>query len=134
MLALSQTSMYSGLYPDIRLSLGRIAWPARRRVAGLDPVPGVQDVGTVVVARLGLDEHRAAEDLGLELLPLARADHGDALDVLGVLREELDLLPARGPVRAGHVGEVGEDPDRALAAFSDRALDLREKCLRLPRP
>src|SRR5512134_22363 len=75
----------------------RLARTRVRGIAGLDPVPRVEDVGAVVIARLGLDENGAAEDLRLELFPRPRSDHGDPFDVLRVLREKPDLLPSRGP-------------------------------------
>src|SRR5262249_1620875 len=67
------------------------------------------------------------EDLGLQLLPLVRSDHGDALDVVGVAREKLDFLPACRPLGAGHRRQIREDPDRPLLALLDRTLELGEE-------
>ena len=78
----------------------------------------------MVVARLGLDQDRAGENLRLHVLPFVRADDRHALDVLGVLREELDLLPPRRPLGARHRGQVRQNPDRALAPIADGHLDL----------
>src|SRR5262245_48914932 len=101
----------------------------RARVAGLDPVPRVEDLVLRVIASLGLDQDGPAENFGLQLLPLLRSDDGDALDVVRVPREELDLFPPRRPLGSGHRRQICENPDRSFSPFPDRPLDLRKKCV-----
>src|SRR5262249_44213289 len=80
-----------------------------------------------VIARLGLDQDGPAENLGLQLLKLLRSDDGDALDVIRVLRQELDLLPPRRPLGSGHRREVRQDPDGPLPPVCDRSFELRKE-------
>jgi hypothetical protein len=93
------------------------------------PMPGVQDLVGVEVAGFGL-EAAGGEDghLGY-LLPVDVANDGHAGDEVGVLAEDVHLLPARGPGGAFHVGQVGEQADGLAVLRGDDNVDfLCEVC------
>src|SRR5580692_8034881 len=97
-------------------------------LTGSDPLPGRIDLGACEVAGLGLKNGGSSEDHRDYFFPFVGADHRHARDVVGIFLQKAHFIPAGFPIRAFHLGEVGEDADGALFPLGNDEFNLRLKC------